>query len=577
MKLLIVHTPSHRVLRDRYFLPSLRDDFELCQYEYVQEGNGEFMAEDWSRAILFKCDRILDTIRGNPGEVFVYADVDLVFLAPARKHLLRAIRDCDIACQRDDPAGNFCTGFFVARANARTLALWEGVRRAILTEGRDQLAFNRLAQADASLRVHFLSERFFGAGTFSGQRVTMDDAIHIPLAPILFHANWTVGIENKRALLERVAGVVRGGFFAILHNNARHRRAHLKKQRGMTSVDPSPVNAVATTVAPPPTPVATVPSSVCLELSSACQLDCPACPTARGDIARHLGARHLSIDDFRRFLDGHPQVGHVELSNWGELFLNKSLPDILRLAHERGVALSADNGTNLNTVREGDLEMLVKYRLRSLTCSLDGASQAVYSRYRVNGDFEHVIGHIREINRHKERYGSELPRLRWQFVAFGHNQHEIAEAKRLAGELGMEFYLKLSWEDLYTEAFSPISDRDLIRRESGLEAADRDEYERRYGRSYVADTCRQLWDMPRIHADGRLLGCSINYRSDFGNVFEEGLESCLASERMTHARAMVTGRAPPRSDIPCSTCKVYLGMQRTGSWLEPRDFQGQGL
>lgn len=236
----------------------------------------------------------------------------------------------------------------------------------------------------------------------------------------------------------------------------------------MASVVPSPVKAVAA-VAPPPTPVATVPSSVCLELSSACQLDCPACPTARGDIARHLGARHLSIDDFRGLLDGHPQVGHIELSNWGELFLNKSLPDILRLAHERGVALSADNGTNLNTVREGILEQLVKYRLRSLTCSWTAPARRCIRAIGSMATSSASSAISAKSIANKERYGSELPRLRWQFVAFGHNQHEIAEAKRLAGELGMEFNLKLSWEDLYTEAFSPVSDRDLIRRESGLE------------------------------------------------------------------------------------------------------------
>jgi hypothetical protein len=32
---------------------------------------------------------------------------------------------------------------------------------------------------------------------------------------------------------------------------------------------------------------------------------------------------------------------------------------------------------------------------------------------------------------------------------------------------------------------------------------------------------------------------------------------------------------PPRADIPCTTCEIYLGMQRRGKWLErPEDKKG---
>ena len=590
MKLLIVHTPSHQVLKDHYFLPSLQDEFELCQYAYDQPGGGQFMQADWSSGILFKCERIIDTIRENPGEVLVYADVDLIFLGPALKTLLHAVQDCDIACQMDDPDGNFCSGFFVVRAGPRTLALWERVRRGIQSEGRDQLTFNRLARNMDGLTVRHLPVSFFGAGTFTGREATAETTLYIPPAPVMFHANFVVGVENKIALLNQVGDIVRSGLVAIARNNwalGLENKLPLKDRianavhdslTGLASTNGLDSNTLLRYLPRPPAPPSSpgasrrsvrlpMPRSVCLEVSSSCQLECPSCPTAKGYIAQNLGAQFLTIDNFRRFLDLHPAIDHIELSNWGELFLNKALPDILHLAYERGVNLSADNGANLNTVRAGVLEALVKYGLRSLTCSLDGASQSTYMRYRVKGDFDRVIGHIREINHFKTKYATEFPRLRWQYVAFGHNQHEIAEARNMAHGLGMDFYLKLTWEDLYTEAFSPITDHAVIRRESGLEVADRGEFERRYGKSYVSETCRQLWTMPRIHSDGRMLGCSINYWGDYGNVFELGLDACLNGERMVHARAMVSGNASPRPDIPCTRCKVYEQMQRDGSWI----------
>jgi MoaA/NifB/PqqE/SkfB family radical SAM enzyme len=125
----------------------------------------------------------------------------------------------------------------------------------------------------------------------------------------------------------------------------------------------------------------------------------------------------------------------VELSNYGELFLNPELPKIMEHAFTSGVQLTADNGANLNTVREETLEALVKFRFRRITCSIDGASAETYVRYRVGGCFETVIANIRKIQEYKSRYGSRYPRLAWQFISFPHNQHEIEPARKLARQL----------------------------------------------------------------------------------------------------------------------------------------------
>ena len=60
------------------------------------------------------------------------------------------------------------------------------------------------------------------------------------------------------------------------------------------------------------------------------------------------------------------------------------------------------------------------------------------------GDCDTVSENIRRINCFKEQYQSEFPRLLWQFVVFGHNEHESPIARKLAGDLGMEFRMKLS-------------------------------------------------------------------------------------------------------------------------------------
>src|SRR5437773_1481215 len=185
------------------------------------------------------------------------------------------------------------------------------------------------------------------------------------------------------------------------------------------------------------------------------------------------------------------------------------------------------------------------------------------------------IEHIRRINAFKKQYRSEYPALRWQYVAFGHNEHEIARARAMAGELGMEFYVKLSWDDLYGETFSPVKDRELIRKESGLGVADRREYEEKFNRNYIAPSCHQLWQRPHINFDGRVLGCSINHWDDFGNVFTNGgLEVCLKGEKMQRTKDMLMGVTEAHTDSPCVKCQIYASMVKNNAWIRPQELVG---
>jgi len=313
------------------------------------------------------------------------------------------------------------------------------------------------------------------------------------------------------------------------------------------------------------------PHRVCLDASTACQLRCPSCPTTTRTIKANLGSGTLKFYDFREFLQRNPHVSDIELSNWGELFINPDLLAILQYAHEQKVSLSAENGVNFNHASDEIIQALVKYGFQRMTISLDGVEQDTYVTYRRRGKVARVIENIRLLNKYKQQYASELPRLRWQFIAFGHNQQDITPARALASELNMEFYLKLSWGDLYTEVFSPVTDKELIRRETGLQVADRKEYAKRYEKHYSGATCHQLWLQPRINFDGRLLGCSINYWDDFGNVFDKGLNNCLSSDKMMRTKRVLLGQQEVDDDIPCKRCDILKERQAAGNWVNEKD------
>ncbi len=309
------------------------------------------------------------------------------------------------------------------------------------------------------------------------------------------------------------------------------------------------------------------PKIIRVEAATACQLRCPLCETTRGKVHPFLGRGFLSAADFSALLDANPWVRHVELSNWGEIFLNPELAAIVEVAHRRGVTLSADNGTNFNRVAPGVLAALVEFKFHSLNISLDGATQAVYEKYRVGGQLDRALENVRELNRLKAKAKSEFPRLNWQFIVFGHNEHEIDSARALAAELGMTFRLKLASDD--SQTFSPVKNLEALRSQLPGGVATRQEYYEKHGERYLGHAiCRQLWDSPQLNYDGKVLGCCVNSWADFGNAFSDGLENVLNGKKMNYARRMLQGKARPRRGIPCTGCSYYKTMRRDRNWMK---------
>lgn len=82
-----------------------------------------------------------------------------------------------------------------------------------------------------------------------------------------------------------------------------------------------------------------LPSKVRLESCTLCQLKCKCC-YMRNDV-NTVGIGYLRFADFMRFVDRHPYVKEIEISNSGEIFLNKDLPAIMEYAFHKRVALMA--------------------------------------------------------------------------------------------------------------------------------------------------------------------------------------------------------------------------------------------
>lgn len=219
IRMYALYTPSHEVLKDKFFLPSIKDDFEIV-LEFCEQScsSAKFMQEGWTDTTMRKVDLIIRAIQENWGNVFIFSDVDIQFFEPMQDIILELIEGKDIVMQRNNPEGVLCTGFFACRANEKTLRLWQDVKKTMqLSESySDQNSFNKCIKKRSKKNPYdiawdYLPETFFGGGTLTAYKgylwkPGMD--LPIPDGIVMHHANWTNGVKHKIAQLKYVRKLV---------------------------------------------------------------------------------------------------------------------------------------------------------------------------------------------------------------------------------------------------------------------------------------------------------------------------------------------------------------------------------
>ena len=204
------YTDSHKKLYEDYFLSSFpKDEFNLVCEKFKQEcPSGTYREEGWNLTMSKKIQLIIDGIKESWGEYIVHGDCDIQFFPPGIKEaLLEEIQDNDIAFQSD--GSKYCAGFFICKANEESLYLFNQVKLNLNFFPDDQEALNHLI-SQLPIKRKTLSARFYTAARDNEWRVYAgEEDIKITTDNILMHhANYTMGLENKIKLLEKVKSKV---------------------------------------------------------------------------------------------------------------------------------------------------------------------------------------------------------------------------------------------------------------------------------------------------------------------------------------------------------------------------------
>lgn len=159
------------------------------------------MQEDYLKSILYKVDTIIEAIRENHNDIFIFSDVDIIFFQKVSKDLIFLLGDNDIVFLSDNYRKTIvCTGFFICRGNLRTLNLWMKCRKrlehAILEKipMHDQDFINKILHEKPKIvKFGYLPlDRYYCPRDF----LKLENIFPIPRNICIYHANWIIQTQN---------------------------------------------------------------------------------------------------------------------------------------------------------------------------------------------------------------------------------------------------------------------------------------------------------------------------------------------------------------------------------------------
>lgn len=178
------------------------------------------------------------------------------------------------------------------------------------------------------------------------------------------------------------------------------------------------------------------PFDVTINTSTGCNLSCPYCEVGKGDLLRPAGLMSQQHHDSIMT----PLLETLFIARYfgtGESLLNPRLPEMIGISRDAGVYSVISTNLSLK-LSDTYIDRLLDSGLTLLSVACDGASRETYEKYRIGGDFDLVMNNMKRFIARKQARGLQYPLIEWRFLVFSHNEHEVATARGMAREMGVD-------------------------------------------------------------------------------------------------------------------------------------------
>lgn len=269
------------------------------------------------------------------------------------------------------------------------------------------------------------------------------------------------------------------------------------------------------------------PTHLDIEISSACQLSCPMCPTGNSTMSmKKKGV--MSYEAFTSIIDEAKKynVYSIKLSWRGEPKLNKSLWEMVRYAKENGI-LDVSLLTNGEAMTDEDLDNMISSGLDWISFSIDGMAET-YNKIRKPSTFIDITNKLCKLKTKKELAGTLKPLVRVQSIysAISDNPDEY-----------FDYWNKI------VDKVGYIMDQD---RASNIRNFPRDN-------NYV---CSSPWQRMVIGYNGRVYPCVSDYleRNCIGDIRQNSLYDIWHGKEIKKFRKLHKNKLAISTHPSCMDC-----------------------
>ena len=295
-----------------------------------------------------------------------------------------------------------------------------------------------------------------------------------------------------------------------------------------------------------------LPYRLVIDITNVCNLHCPFCPTGKGLRGRSKG--FMGIEQYKGIID---EIGDyiylLDLYNWGEPLLHKSVYDMVTYAKERNICTRISTNFNVPFSEEAARRM-VESGLPYLTVSCDGVDQQSYDVYRRGGTFATVLENMERLVKTREHLGASNPYIFWLYLVFKHNEHLADDARLAAERIGVDA-VQMMIGGVEDETWAASGNYPPI---PGL----------------VEVPCSWLWKQLVIHWDGGIAPCCGEFWKidDYGSLGDKPIRELWNNEKFVKSRFLFKHRqeTADRTEAYCASCYKLGGSRRP--WNEfPRN------
>jgi radical SAM protein with 4Fe4S-binding SPASM domain len=241
-------------------------------------------------------------------------------------------------------------------------------------------------------------------------------------------------------------------------------------------------------------------------------------------------------------------AGHLTYITYyfqGEPYLNPDFLDMVAYASQKKIYTATS--TNAHYLSPENAKRTIESGLKRVIISLDGSTQETYKKYRIGGQLQKVLDGTRNLVDAKKKAGKG-PIIIWQFIVFGHNEHQINDMKALAKEHGVDKLV--------------IKTAQIYDFEQNLDLLPTDEKYARYEttegkvriKNKLLNHCWRLWHNCVITWDGKVAPCCFDKDAShqFGDLNLSSFNDIWTSAQYNSFRHLVL-KSRKNIDI-CQNC-----------------------